>query len=90
MGMVLNHEPERSRHVRVLRASFGGRLAEWRRIVIQSVTMLTVPLTVAVHRTKKPFIYAGFNNLMTDETQMGKTYRAKNFICVSFVSICGF
>jgi len=29
--------------------------------------MLTVPLTVAVHRIKKPFIYAGFDNLNTDE-----------------------
>ena len=32
--------------------------------------MLTVPLTVAVHRIKKPSIYAGFDNLITDETQM--------------------
>jgi hypothetical protein len=40
--------------------------------VIQSTALLTVPLTVAVHRLKKPFIYAGFDNLMTDETQMGK------------------
>jgi hypothetical protein len=40
--------------------------------VIQLVALLTVPLTVAVHRLKKPFNYAGINNLMTDETQMGK------------------
>jgi len=41
-------------------------------MVVQLVARLTVPLTVAVHRTKKPFVYAGFNNLMTDETQISK------------------
>jgi hypothetical protein len=39
------------------------------RIVADCVStraMLTVPLTVAVHRIKKPFIYAGFDTLNTD------------------------
>jgi hypothetical protein len=40
---------------------------EWWRIVIASAAKLTVPLTVAVHRLKKPFIDAGFDNLNTDE-----------------------
>jgi hypothetical protein len=31
-----------------------------------SAAILTVPLTVAVHRIKKPFIYKGFDNLNTD------------------------
>jgi hypothetical protein len=31
-----------------------------------SIAILTVPLTVAVQRIKKPFIYAGFENLTTD------------------------
>jgi hypothetical protein len=46
--------------------------------VFQSVAMLTVPLTVAVHRIKKPFVYAGFDNLNTDGhglTQMGNELR---------------
>jgi hypothetical protein len=34
--------------------------------VFQFAARLTVPLTVAVHRLKKPFIYAGFDNLNTD------------------------
>ena len=34
--------------------------------MFQPVAMLTVPLTVAVHRIKKPFSYAGFDNLNTD------------------------
>jgi len=44
-------------------------------MVIPSAVWLTVPLTVAVHRTKKPFVYAGLNNLMTDETQIFKKQR---------------
>ena len=36
--------------------------------MVQHAAILTVPLTVAVHRIKKPCIYAGFDNLMTDET----------------------
>jgi hypothetical protein len=38
--------------------------------VIQPPAVLTNPLTVAVHHLKKPFIYAGLNNLNTDETQI--------------------
>jgi hypothetical protein len=34
--------------------------------VFQPAAMLTVSLTVAVQRLKKPFIYAGFNNLNTE------------------------
>jgi hypothetical protein len=41
------------------------------RMVVPSAALLALPLTVAVHRIKKPCIYAGFNNLMTDGTQMG-------------------
>jgi hypothetical protein len=60
--------------------------AEWWRIVIQSAALLAIPLTVAVHRLKKPFIYAGFDNLMTDETQMGKDLirRFRGFTQISF------
>jgi hypothetical protein len=39
-------------------------------MVVPSAALLALPLTVAVHRIKKPCIYAGFNNLMTDETQI--------------------
>jgi hypothetical protein len=35
-------------------------------MVIPSAALLTVPLTVAVHRIKKPCIYNGFDNLNTD------------------------
>jgi hypothetical protein len=37
------------------------------RIVFPPAAKLTVPLTVAVHARKKPFVYAGFDNLNTDE-----------------------
>jgi len=53
-------------------------------MVVPSAALLALPLTVAVHRLKKPFIYAGFNNLMTDETQISKAstdyadFRRKN------------
>jgi len=47
-------------------------------MVVPSAALLALPLTVAVHRTKKPFIYAGFDNLMTDETQIFQR-RAKVF-----------
>jgi len=43
-------------------------------MVITFAALLAVPLTVAVHRLKKPFIYAGINNLITDETQMGNIH----------------
>src|ERR1017187_4401605 len=36
------------------------------RIVFASAAKLTVPLTVAVHARKKPFVYTGFDNLNTD------------------------
>jgi hypothetical protein len=36
------------------------------RVVFALATLLTVPLTVAVHRLKEPFIYAGSINLTTD------------------------
>jgi hypothetical protein len=62
--------------------------AEWWRIVIQSAALLANPLTVAVHCTKKPFIYAGFNNLMTDETQIWKRRNAGVFLFV--YSLSGF
>ena len=71
--MGLNHAPVLSRHVKVQRASFSGVLAGWWRIVFQPVAMLAVPLTVAVYRLKKPFIYAGFDNLNTDGTRMRET-----------------
>ena len=35
-------------------------------MVFQSITRLAVPLTVAVHAFKKPFVYAGFISLNTD------------------------
>ena len=35
-------------------------------MVFPSAALLTVPLTVAVHWLKKPFIHAGFDNLNTD------------------------
>jgi hypothetical protein len=54
-------------------------------MVVPSAALLALPLTVAVHRTKKPFIYAGFDNLMTDETQISEFV----IICVSSVKICG-
>jgi hypothetical protein len=70
--------------------------AELWRIVNPSAALLAIPLTVAVHRTKKPFIYAGFNNLVTDETQIlrriissGAGSSREVFICVSSVKICG-
>jgi tRNA pseudouridine38-40 synthase len=40
--------------------------ALWR-IVFASAAVLAASLRVAVHRIKKPFIYAGFDNLTTDE-----------------------
>jgi len=43
-------------------------------MMVSFAALLALPLTVAVHRLKKPFIYAGFDNLMTDETQMGKIH----------------
>jgi precorrin-2 methylase len=60
--------------------------AEWWRIAIQPAAWLAVPLTVAVHRLKKPFIYAGFNNLMTDETQMGRVIEGVS----SFAALASF
>jgi Lamin Tail Domain/Bacterial TSP3 repeat/Immunoglobulin I-set domain len=45
---------------------FQRSIAELWPIVFQSASLLTVPLTVAVHRIKKPFVYAGFDNLNTD------------------------
>jgi hypothetical protein len=46
--------------------------AEVWRIVVQRAALLANPLTVAVHRIKKPCIDKGFDNLITDETQMEK------------------
>jgi hypothetical protein len=43
-----------------------ARLEQLWRIVLPSAPWLTFLLTVAVHRIKKLFIYAGFNNLNTD------------------------
>jgi hypothetical protein len=51
-------------------------------MVIPSAAWLAVPLTVAVRRLKKPFVYAGFNNLMTDETQIGNLQ-----LCISHQSV---
>ena len=42
------------------------RSGQWWRIVWAIAALLKVPLTVAFHLFKKPFIYAGFNNLTTD------------------------
>jgi len=44
--------------------------------VIQPAAMLTVALTVAVHRLKKPFIYPGFNNLNTDGQRLARIIKA--------------
>jgi hypothetical protein len=53
-------------------------------MVVPSAALLALPLTVAVHRTKKPFIYAGFDNLMTDETQiLPPRHRAHRGNCVA-------
>ena len=35
-------------------------------MVLQLPALLTIPLTVAIHLFKQPFIYKGFNNLTTD------------------------
>ena len=43
------------------------------RVVFQHTALLTFPLTVAVHRIKKPFIYAGSINLNTDGQVCGLT-----------------
>jgi hypothetical protein len=48
-------------------------------MVIPFAVLLAIPLTVAVHRLKKPFIYAGFNNLITDETQMEQITGSSDF-----------
>ena len=45
---------------------FQWNSADYWRIVSQPAALLAIPLTVAVHRSKKPFIDAGFNNLPTD------------------------
>ena len=37
-----------------------GLSGGWWRIDFESAAGLAVPLTVAVHRLKKPFVYAGF------------------------------
>jgi hypothetical protein len=47
-------------------------------MVIPSAAWLTIPLTVAVHRLKQPFIYAGFKNLMTDETRINTDFAGLN------------
>jgi hypothetical protein len=51
-------------------------------MVVPSAALLALPLTVAVHRTKKPFIYAGFDNLMTDETQIFRETTRLNVLFV--------
>jgi len=66
MGMGLNHAPEPSRHVKVLRAGFSGMVAAFWRMVFPVAAMLAESLTVAVHALKKPCVYAGFDNLNTD------------------------
>ena len=52
-------------------------------MVIPSAALLAIPLTVAAHRLKKPFIYVVFNNLMTGETRIFKN--CFGFICVQSV-----
>jgi len=47
-------------------------------MVIPSAAWLAIPLTVAVHRIKQPFIYADFNNLMTDETRINTDFSGLN------------
>jgi hypothetical protein len=69
-------------------ASFSGVLAGQWRIVIPSALLLAVPLTVAVRRLKKPFIYAGIINLNTDEHGFTRIRRPSGFVnrftrCVS-------
>src|ERR1017187_6090306 len=54
------------------------------RIVFPAAAKLTVSLTVAVQRLKKPFVYAGFNNLNTDGhrwTQIFKAQGRANYKC---------
>jgi predicted restriction endonuclease len=59
-------------------------------MVVPSAALLALPLTVAVHRTKKPFIYAGFDNLMTDETQMKHRFsKAVRSLYAHLCFICG-
>jgi hypothetical protein len=43
-----------------------ANFSQWWRVVFQPAALLTLPLTVAVHPSNKPFIYEGFNNLNTD------------------------
>jgi hypothetical protein len=45
--------------------------------MVESTAILTFPLTVAVHRIKKPFIYAGFDNLTTDGHGWTRIFNAK-------------
>jgi hypothetical protein len=55
----------------MLNASGGkvsASLSQWRQIAGAVAGLLTIPLTVAVHPFKKPFIHAGFINLNTDGT----------------------
>ncbi len=54
-------------------------------MVMPFAVLLAIPLTVAVHRLKKPFIYAGFNNLITDETRM---ISAEMFLFSSGSNLC--
>jgi ABC-type glycerol-3-phosphate transport system permease component len=52
----------------------GGKVSanfsQWWRVVMALAALLTLPLTVAFLLFKKPFIYAGFDNLDTDGTRI--------------------
>ena len=90
--MVLNHATRLSRHVRASWAGFSETSSGLLGIVFQPPAVLTNPLTVAVHRLKKPFIYAGLNNLNTDGhrwTQISQGERIVFGHTRTVIGLCG-
>jgi hypothetical protein len=63
-------EQENSPYPAAFMNASGGKVSanfsQFWQVVFQPAAELTFPLTVAVHPFKKPFIYAGFDNLNTD------------------------
>ncbi|MGC9942402.1 MAG: hypothetical protein ABSE48_11230 [Verrucomicrobiota bacterium] len=63
-------EQESSPYPAAFMNASGGKVSanfsQFWQVVLQPAAGLTFPLTVAVHRLKKPFIHGGYNNLNTD------------------------
>jgi hypothetical protein len=66
-------EQENSPYPAAFMNASGGKVSanfsQFWQVVFQPAAGLTFPLTVAVHRIKEPFVYAGSNNLTTDERE---------------------